>query len=211
MRQGRQRVCPARLAWTLDNRIRRWLQDPRRILAPYVRAGMSVLDLGCGSGFFAVEMARLVGASGRVIAADVQDGMLRQLEAKIRGTEFEGRIVLHRCREDRIGVAGPLDAALAFYVIHEVPDPAKTFAELGTILTAGGTLLVVEPKYVHVSKRDFSRTVETALSLGFELRDEPAVFFGRAAVLSNEAARRSADSATQARPGTGGAGPTDAR
>ncbi len=44
----RNRVCPVELAGSLDNRFRRWLQNPRKILAPYVREGMKVLDIGCG-------------------------------------------------------------------------------------------------------------------------------------------------------------------
>ena len=44
---------------------------------------MTVLDVGCGPGFFTLDMARLVGPSGRVIAADLQEGMLEKLGQKI--------------------------------------------------------------------------------------------------------------------------------
>jgi len=50
------------------------------------------LDLGCGPGFFSVEMAEMVGASGKVIAVDMQEGMLRKLESKIQGTEIENEL-----------------------------------------------------------------------------------------------------------------------
>ncbi len=45
----------------LDNRLRRWLHNPERILAPYVRPGITALDFGCGMGMFAIAMAKLVG------------------------------------------------------------------------------------------------------------------------------------------------------
>jgi len=45
------RVCPVERAGVLDHRIRRWLQDPQKILRPYVEEGMTVLDIGCGPGF----------------------------------------------------------------------------------------------------------------------------------------------------------------
>ena len=66
MGQDRNRVCPVGCAWGLEIGLRRWLQNPQKILAPYVSAGMTVLDIGCGPGFFSIEMARLVGPAGRV-------------------------------------------------------------------------------------------------------------------------------------------------
>jgi len=100
----KNRVCPVTLARFLDNRIRRWLQDPRKILRPYIKEGMTVLDVGCGPGFFSIELARMVGKSGRVIASDLQEGMLRKLRDKIRGTELEERITLHRCEKNKLGL-----------------------------------------------------------------------------------------------------------
>ena len=47
-----KRVCPVERAGGLYNKIRRWLQNPQKILRPYIEEGMTVLDLGCGPGFF---------------------------------------------------------------------------------------------------------------------------------------------------------------
>jgi len=63
---------------------------------------MTVLDVGCGPGFYSVEMADMVGKSGNVIAADLQQGMLEKVEEKIKGTYIENRIKLHKCEKDRI-------------------------------------------------------------------------------------------------------------
>jgi hypothetical protein len=62
---GKNRVCPVERAGSLDNRFRRLLQNPRKILGPYIEEGMTVLDLGCGPGFFSIEIAQMVGKSGR--------------------------------------------------------------------------------------------------------------------------------------------------
>ncbi len=70
-------VCPVALSGSLDNSIRRWLQNPQKILRPYIAEGMTVLDVGCGPGFFSLEMVRMVGKFGRIIAADLQEGMLQ--------------------------------------------------------------------------------------------------------------------------------------
>jgi ubiquinone/menaquinone biosynthesis C-methylase UbiE len=98
----KNRVCPVSLAGGLDNKIRRYLQNPRKILGPYIEEGMTVLDLGCGPGFFSIEMARLVGKSGRVIAADLQEGMLHKIRDKIQGTELEERIRFHKCETNKV-------------------------------------------------------------------------------------------------------------
>lgn len=178
----KRRVCPVKHAVVLDNRIRRWVQDPRKILAPYLREGMTVLDLGCGPGFFTMEIAMMVGASGRVIASDLQEGMLRKIRDKIRSTALAGRITLHQCREDRIGVAEKVDFALAFYMVHEVPDQVQFFHEIATILKPGGQLLVVEPP-LHVSQMAFAEMAKRARIAGFTPACWPKVFLSKAVVL----------------------------
>ncbi|MFY9643515.1 MAG: hypothetical protein WCD20_15720 [Rhodomicrobium sp.] len=68
---AKHRVCPWWMGYLLASPIRKWWQDPARILSPYVRAGMTVLEPGPGMGFFTLEIARLVGPSGRLVAVDV--------------------------------------------------------------------------------------------------------------------------------------------
>ena len=182
MGDKRSRVCPVEMAGSLDNRMRRWVQDPRKILGPYVKVGMTVMDLGCGPGFFSIDMAHMVGNSGRVIASDLQEGMLQKIRAKIQGTALEKRISLHKCEQDRIGVFGNLDFVLAFYMIHEVPNPKGLFEEIFSILKRNEQFLIVEPKLFHVSKRAFEETVRKAKEAGFEAVEEPKIFFSRSTV-----------------------------
>jgi len=143
---------------------------------------MTVLDLGCGPGFFSVEMARMVGKSGRVIAVDLQEGMLRKLGDKIRGTELEERITLHKCEENKIGVSEDVDFILAFYVVHEVPDQAGLFNEMKSILKQIGRVFIVEPPF-HVSKTAFEETIGRAGEAGFTPVERPKVFLSKAAIL----------------------------
>lgn len=176
-------VCPASHAWGLDNRFRRLIQDPLRILAPYVKDGMTVMDIGCGPGFFTLAMAELVGESGRVIAADLQEGMLKKLAKKIRGTQLEKRIMLHKCEEDRLNVPDKADFALAFYMVHEVPDHEGFFRELFSVVKPSGKFLIVEPKVFHVSKKEFEKTVNAGVKAGFKAMPGPGMFFGRTVIL----------------------------
>ncbi|MFC1498622.1 class I SAM-dependent methyltransferase [Verrucomicrobiota bacterium] len=175
-------VCPVERASTLDNRIRRWLHNPRKILGPFVKEGMTVLDLGCGPGVFSVVMAQMVGISGRVIAADMQEGMLEKLKDKIQGTELEGRITLHKCEDNRIGVLQNVDFILLFYMVHEVPNKKDFFDEIAAILRPKGQVLMVEPP-VHVSRRAFADTVKQAMDAGLTEAKGPHVRFSKTVIL----------------------------
>ena len=179
------KTCPVELAGGFDNRLRRWLQNPEKILRPHIRKGMRALDIGCGPGFFSVEMAKIIGDSGQVFASDLHNGMLDLVREKIIGTELEKRITLHQCQSDKIGVKEELDFALAFYMVHEVPDKKAFFQEILSILNHSGKLLVVEP-YVHVSRAEFKKSLEIASEAGFKIYKGPSVFFSRTAILKKD-------------------------
>ncbi len=123
-------------------------------------------------------MAKMVGASGRVIAADLQEGMLQILKKKIKGTNLEKIIELHKCEDKRIGISEKVDFILAFYMVHELPDKDKFFEEVRSLLKEDGLLLIVEPNF-HVSKKEFNKMLESLIGLGFEIIDRPKIFFSR--------------------------------
>lgn len=148
------RICPIENAGGLDNSFRRFLQSPKKILKPYVKEGLTILDLGCGPGFFTVEIAKMLHGSGKVIAADLQQGMLKKVSDKVMGTDLEKIIELHKCETDTIGVTEKVDFILAFWMIHEVPNHEKLFSELQSILKTNGKILIIKPKF-HVSKKSF--------------------------------------------------------
>ena len=185
MPDERNRVCPVELANSLDSKIRRWLHNPQRILAPFVKEGMTVLDVGCGPGFFSVELAKLVGRTGKVISVDLQQGMLDRLRNKIRGTELQERITLVQCDTDGLHVPAKFDFGLAFYMVHEVPGKEPFFKELKTLLKETGQILMVEPKLFHVSREEFAQTSSIARKAGFVVHDGPRLAFSWSAILRN--------------------------
>lgn len=77
-------VCPWWVGYFLASPLRRLIQDPGLVLYPHVHAGMTVLEPGPGMGFFTLELARLVGAAGRVLAVDVEPRMIRGLQRRRR-------------------------------------------------------------------------------------------------------------------------------
>jgi ubiquinone/menaquinone biosynthesis C-methylase UbiE len=175
-------VCPWWGGYFIDNRFRRLLHKPEKILAPYVRPGMRVMDFGCGMGFFAIPMARIVGDGGLVIAADLQQKMLDVLERRAAKAGVASRIRTRRCEPDAIGVAELLDFALAFYSAHEVPDIGRLLGEIRRCLRPGGALLLVEP-IGHVTAADFQGILLLAEEAGLTLHDRPKIRLSRAALL----------------------------
>jgi len=62
-------VCPSYQVLRFDNALRRILYNPARMFGPYVRPGMTVMDVGCGAGFNCLGLARLVGDTSEVITS----------------------------------------------------------------------------------------------------------------------------------------------
>lgn len=183
MSNNRNKVCRVEIAGGLDNSIRKIFQNPRKILKPYLNEGNVVLDLGCGPGFFSVEIAKMVGEKGKVISADLQNGMLEKVKKKIKGTNLEKRIFLHKCDSDKIGLKEKVDFILAFFMVHEVSDQEQMFNELRSILKSGGKFLIVEPDF-HVSKNAFSEMIIKLEKAGFKIIEKPKMFLCRALLLT---------------------------
>jgi len=177
-------VCPWWLSFTLNNVFRKMIQDPQHILAPLVRPGQVATDIGCGPGFFTLEMARLVGDRGKVFAVDLQEKMLQIVKQRAERAHLSGRIQFHQCRAQALGLQEPCDFILAFYMVHEVPDAGSFLRELKSGLKPGGFFLLVEPK-MHVSKTQFQKTVESAYAAGFRKLDVPHIRFSRAVLLTH--------------------------
>jgi ubiquinone/menaquinone biosynthesis C-methylase UbiE len=186
MSDDRIRVCPVERAGSLDNKLRKWFQNPQKILSPYIKAGMKALDVGCGPGFFSIEIAKMVGSNGKVFSVDLQEGMLQKIRAKIKGTQLEKIIIPIKCEQDAINVPEKVDFILAFYMVHEVPDKDKLFAALWALLDDNGQFLIVEPKMFHVSKAEFGITKEKAEQAGFKVSPGPKLPFSFSAVLTKK-------------------------
>jgi len=178
-----KQICPTWGAGGLDNSFRRLFHNPQKILKPFIKKGMTVLDIGCGPGFFSTEIAKMLNGSGKVIAADVQKGMLDKVRKKIIGTTLEQTIELHKSNFESIGITEQVDFVLVFWMFHEVRKQQKFVEELSSILKPNGLIFIVEPK-IHVSKKEFNTMVDLIKEYRFTIVETPKVFFSKTIVLS---------------------------
>jgi ubiquinone/menaquinone biosynthesis C-methylase UbiE len=178
-------VCPWWLGYLLACPLRRFWQDPAKILAPYVHEGMTVLEPGPGMGFFTLELARRVGGSGRVVAVDIQPKMLAALDRRAAKVGLASRIETRLIGPASMGLedlAGKVDFSLAAAMVHELPDARRFFGELAGALKPGGTVLLVEPAG-HVTAEDFDQELALAAATGLQAVDRPAMNRNHVAVL----------------------------
>ena len=185
MNEGKKRICPVEKAGSLNNKFRRLIQNPYKILNPYIEKGMTVLDVGCGPGFFSIDIANMVGESGRVIASDIQEEMLQIVQNRIKGSEIENRFLFHKCEENKIGISEQVDFILLFYMVHEVPNKETFFNEIKTIIRQNGKILIVEPPF-HVSKIEFNKMLKLTNDIGFTNIDMPKMIFQKTVVLQKK-------------------------
>ena len=178
-----EHICPWWLAYTFDNPFRYFFHNPEKMLGPYVDKGMTVLDVGCGMGFFSIGLARLVGDKGCVIAADVQPQMLRVLKKRSEKAGVSNIIRLHKSEPDKLGVGTPVDFILAFWMVHEVSDPDMFFHQVRSCLKPNGRVLVVEPMF-HVPLKRFQEILVSARKSGLNFYETPNVRFSRSAVMN---------------------------
>jgi len=182
---AKHRVCPWWLGYLLACPLRRLLQDPARVLAPHVREGMMVLEVGPGMGFFTLDLARMVGVSGRVVAVDIQPRMISHLKRRLAKAGLLERVDARLAEADSMGLADltdRIDFVLAFAVVHELTSADSFFAEASQALKPGGSLLLAEPPG-HVSVHDFDQQLALAARAGLRLIERPQIRRSHTAVL----------------------------
>ena len=168
--------CPVWLRWLveLDNPFTKTNRAAFIVDRLGLEAGMTVLDAGCGPGRLTAPLAERVGSSGRVVAMDIQAGMLsrareRTESAGLNNVEFlqaglgEGTFARHDA----------FDRAVLVTVLGEIPDREAAFSELFRALKPGGILSATEVIFdPHFQPR--GTVTRLAVAAGFRER----AFFG---------------------------------
>ena len=140
--------APAYLGRFLDTDRRRWLQPPSKLIERSgIKPGMTVMDLGCGSGAFTPFVAKAVGKQGKVYAVDIQPAMLKQLERKLAKPENQDITNIELRQADAYELPFEdvyLDLVYMVTVLPEIPDRGRALREIKRVLKPGGILAVTE-------------------------------------------------------------------
>lgn len=176
-----QQLHPLSRAHALNTPLRRYLQSPYRILRPYIHPGMHVLDLGCGTGFFTIPLAEMLTATGSVTGVDVQAGMLKILQKRLKAGSGHATVHLHKNTAEALQISGLFDFVLAFYSFHEVKYLENLLEELQQHLKPGARILIAEQRF-HVPAIHFKAILSLMKLKGYCLLGRPRIFFSRAAL-----------------------------
>jgi ubiquinone/menaquinone biosynthesis C-methylase UbiE len=153
------------------------MQDPVKILSPFVKPSMRVLEIGPGMGFFTLPLAKLLGEKGQIVCVELQSKMIEGLMKRAAKAGLSNRITARTCSSSSLQIdelSGKFDFALAFAVVHEVPDTRNLLSEIYAGLKKGGSLLISEPTG-HVTSEDFQKTISVAQSVGFRESGAPNI------------------------------------
>jgi precorrin-6B methylase 2 len=135
---------PAGAVW-LDRPERESEEAPSKAIAALgLEPGQVVADVGAGSGYYAIRLARAVGKSGRVYATDIQPEMLALIKKKVDAERLSNvELVLGAASDPRLPV-GVADLILMVDVYHELADPQEMLRALKRALKPGGRLVLIE-------------------------------------------------------------------
>jgi len=109
-----------------------------------IKPGMTVADVGAGSGYFSVRLARLVGPAGKVYAVDIQPEMLRLLRRRLDKAQILNIETVLGAENDPKLPPKSLDLILMVDVYHEFAQPQRMLAKLGEALKDSGRLVLLE-------------------------------------------------------------------
>lgn len=136
-----KRVSYSSLSFVLNNLFRRWLHPPSRILNSLgMRASDTVLDFGCGTGFFTIPFAK---KARRVISIDVQTAALEKAEKYAA----KSKVKVEFFQNDGKSIPLPDSVADLIFlrrVYHELDDKQAVLKELARLLKPNGRLVIIE-------------------------------------------------------------------
>jgi len=109
-----------------------------------IRRGATVADIGAGSGYITIRMAKIVGPMGKVYASDIQQGMLELLQQNVSKAKLDNVIPVLGAIDDPKLPADSLDLAIMVDVYHEFSEPQKMLQRIREALKADGRLVLLE-------------------------------------------------------------------
>jgi len=167
--------CPVWLRWLVerDNPFTKTNRAAFIVETLAIHEGMTILDAGCGPGRLTIPLARAVGPEGRVVALDIQPGMLERARSKANAAGLPNVEFVVSGIGDSGLPAERFDRVVLVTVLGEIPDRAEALADLFRVLKPGGLLAIVEVIFdPHFQPR--KSLTDLAVNAGFH----ESAFFG---------------------------------
>jgi len=135
---------PANVERLLGEERRGRLPPEETLRAAGIGPGQTVVDLGCGPGYFTLPAAGLVGEAGQVYAVDIQPEMVALCHRRAAAAGLR-QVRVVQSEEHQVPLsAGISDRVFLAFVLHEAEDPAALLGEARRLLKPGGEIAVVE-------------------------------------------------------------------
>lgn len=144
-------------------------EQPDRVIRELgIKPGQTVADLGAGVGYFTWRLATAVGETGKVIAVDIQPGMLQKLQQNLAERDIHNVETVLGDEDDPRLPAGQVDLVLLVDVYHELQEPELTMERVRQSLRPGGRVVLIEYR-----KEDPSIPIQPLHKMSVrEVRDE---------------------------------------
>ena len=139
------------MAAIMESRFRYRFFSPLRMLqGTDIHSGQTVLEVGCGTGFFTLPLAHLLGEQGSLLAMDILPMSVEIVTRKVQMANLKNvRVTQGDALKTKLA-AESLDAVLIFGVIPAPMLPMEQLlSEMHRILKLGGTMAVWPPSWVH--------------------------------------------------------------
>src|ERR1700732_5604516 len=90
-----------------------------------IKSGMTVADIGAGSGYYVARLSPIVGSKGRIIAEDVVPDYLRSLLNRVRDLGLQNGAIIRGAQDDPRMPADSIDVAIMVHMYHEIARPYR--------------------------------------------------------------------------------------
>lgn len=129
----------------LERREREREEDPDLALRLLrIRRGSTVADVGAGSGYYTIRLARIVGPMGKVYASDIQPGMIALIQQNVARAKIDNVVPVLGTIDDPKLPPASIDLAIMVDVYHEFSQPQRMLQRIREALKPDGRLVLLE-------------------------------------------------------------------